>query len=127
MSKTPFFWLGGGAVSSLPCIASMPDLAQFAVCSYLPTEISPYNRETGVAIPLSHCVFCSIADYRYYIPTSFRKKMAYRDPKTGLGGGGGIAERLASEASFALYLTNLLFRARPPACDGAGTTPIPIK
>ena len=46
------------------------------------TEIPPY-RETGVAIPLSHCVSCSIADYRCYIPTSFRK-MACRNLKTDL-------------------------------------------
>ena len=32
-----------------------------------PTKITPY-RETGVAIPLSHCVPCGIADYRGYIP-----------------------------------------------------------
>ena len=38
-----------------------------------PTEIPPY-RETGVAIPLSHCVSCGIADYRCYTPTSFRKR-----------------------------------------------------
>ena len=37
-----------------------------------PTEIPPY-RETGVAIPLSHCISCGIADYRCYTPTSFRK------------------------------------------------------
>ena len=41
-----------------------------------PTEIPPYP-ETSVAIPLSHCVSCGIADYRCYIPTSFRVKMAY--------------------------------------------------
>ena len=37
-----------------------------------PTEIPPY-RETGVAIPLSHCLSCGIADYRCYTPTSFLK------------------------------------------------------
>ena len=37
-----------------------------------PTDIPPY-RETGVAITLLHCVFCGIADYRCYTPTSFRK------------------------------------------------------
>ena len=41
-----------------------------------PTEIPPY-RETSLAIPMSHCVavcvFCGIADYRCYTPTSFRK------------------------------------------------------
>ena len=39
-----------------------------------PTEIPPLPyRETGVAIPLSHCVSCGIADYRCYTPTSVRK------------------------------------------------------
>ena len=38
-----------------------------------PTETPPPYRETGVAIPLSHCVSCGIADYRCYTPTSFRK------------------------------------------------------
>ena len=33
----------------------------------------PPYRETGVAIPLSHCVSCGIADYRCYTPTSFLK------------------------------------------------------
>ena len=33
----------------------------------------PPYRETRVAIPLSHCVSCGIADYRCYTPTSFRK------------------------------------------------------
>ena len=35
------------------------------------TRNTPPYRETGVAIPLSHCVSCSIADYRCYTPTSF--------------------------------------------------------
>ena len=30
----------------------------------------PPYRETGVAIPLSHCVSGGIADYRCYTPTS---------------------------------------------------------
>ena len=39
-----------------------------------PTEIPPPpHRETGVAIPLSHCVSCGITDYRCYTPTSFLK------------------------------------------------------
>ena len=39
-----------------------------------PTEITPPPyRETGVAIPLSHCVSCGIADYRCYTPASVRK------------------------------------------------------
>ena len=33
----------------------------------------PPYRETGVAIPLLHCVSCGIADYRCYNPTSFLK------------------------------------------------------
>ena len=37
-----------------------------------PIHPLPY-RETGVAIPLSHCVFCGIADYRCYSPTSFHE------------------------------------------------------
>ena len=44
----------------------------------------PLYLETGVAIPLSHCVSCGIADYRCYTPAPFRK-MVYRNPKTGLG------------------------------------------
>ena len=39
-----------------------------------------------VPIPLSHCVFCGIADYRCYNPTSLRYIMACRSPKTGRGG-----------------------------------------
>ena len=61
-----------------------------------PTKIPPPYRETGVAIPLSHCVSCGIADSRYYTPTSFRKP-AYRSAKTGLGGGAS-KKKLASEA-----------------------------
>ena len=38
-----------------------------------PTEIPPRYRETGVAIPLSHCVSGGIADYRCYTPTSCLK------------------------------------------------------
>ena len=38
---------------------------------------------TGVAILLSHCVSCGIADYRCHTPTSFCK-MAYRSERTGL-------------------------------------------
>ena len=49
-----------------------------------PTEISPPYRETGVAIPLSHCVSSGIADYRCYTPHFFGN-MVYRNPKTGLG------------------------------------------
>ena len=50
--------------------------------------------------PLSHCVFCGIADYRCYTPTSF-SKMAFRNPKTGLGGW--VSQtKLASEAYCAM-------------------------
>ena len=38
-----------------------------------PTEVPPHYRKTGVAIPQSRCVFCGIADYRCYTPTSFRQ------------------------------------------------------
>ena len=49
-----------------------------------PTEVPlPPNRKTGVVTPLSHCAFCGVADY---IAATFRK-MAYRHPKTGIGGG----------------------------------------
>ena len=56
----------------------------------------PPYRETGVAIPLSHCVSCRIADYPCYTPLlSF--KMAYRNPKTGLTRG--VSQtKLASKA-----------------------------
>ena len=36
-------------------------------------RVTPPYRETGVAISLSHCVSCGIADYRCYTPTSVRK------------------------------------------------------
>ena len=54
-----------------------------------PTEIPPPPyRETGVAIPLSHCVSCGIAA----TPPLLSLKMAYRNPKTGLTRGG-LAEK----------------------------------
>ena len=65
-----------------------------------PTEIPPYH-ETSIAISLSHCVSCGIADYRCYTTTSFLKKMADRSPKTGLRGGVS-QEKFASEAYRAL-------------------------
>ena len=56
-----------------------------------PTDMARPYRETGVAIPLSHCsVSCGVADYHCYTP-HLSVKMAYRNPKTGLGGG--IAEK----------------------------------
>ena len=56
----------------------------------------PYH-ETGVAIPLSHCVSCSIADYRCYTQPLLSVELAYRSPKTGLTTGGS-RKKLASEA-----------------------------
>ena len=62
-----------------------------------PTEIPPPpHRETSVAIPLWHCVFCGIADYRCYTPL-LSLKTAYRNQKTGLTGGVS-QKKLASEA-----------------------------
>ena len=48
-----------------------------------PTKIHPPYRETGVAIPLSYCVSCGIADYRCNTPL-LSVKMADRRPKTDL-------------------------------------------
>ena len=59
---------------------------------HAPTEIPPPYRETGVALPLSHCVFCSIADYCCYTPTSFCKSGLLR-PKERPWGRRGIAEK----------------------------------
>ena len=55
-------------------ISQMAPLAPVVALNRLsdPTEIPPY-RETGVAIPLSHCVSCGIADYRWYTPAAFRE------------------------------------------------------
>ena len=85
-----------------PC----PTLVRLLLFLFLPSTLSlsrytslvtrpkypPPYRETGVAIPLSHCVFCGIADYRCYTTTSFREN-GLSQSKTGLGGGGGIAEK----------------------------------
>ena len=60
------------------------------------TEIPPPYRETGVAMPLSHCVSCGIADCRCYTPL-LSVKMAYRGPKTDLTRGAS-QKKLASEA-----------------------------
>ena len=57
-----------------------------------PTEIPPY-RDTGVAIPLSHRVFCVVADYRCYTPASFRKNGRSQSKDRPNKGGGGIAEK----------------------------------
>ena len=48
-------------------------------------------QTTGLETPFG------IADYCCYTPTYFRKKMAYRNPKTGLGGRAS-QKKLASEA-----------------------------
>ena len=60
----------------------------------------PPYRETGVAIPLSHCVSCGIADYPCYTPTSFRKNGLSQSKDR--PNKGGIAEKLASEANRAI-------------------------
>ena len=65
-----------------------------------PTDIRPPYRETRVAIPLSQCALCGIADFRRKTPTS-SLKVAYRSPKKGLGGG--ISQKkLASETRRAI-------------------------
>ena len=56
-----------------------------------PTEIPPPYRETGAAIPLSHCTSCGIADYRCYTPTSFLKNSLSQSK--GRPNKGGIAEK----------------------------------
>ena len=77
--------------NSRPC----PSMAAIFVLS----DPTPHIARQ-VAIPLSHCVSCGIADYRCYTPTSFRK--------TGLPQSKdrpwkeGIAEKLASEAHRAM-------------------------
>ena len=56
----------------------------------------PPYRETGVAIPLSHCVSCGIADYRCYTPTTVRASGLSQSndrPNKGVS-----QKRLASEA-----------------------------
>ena len=60
----------------------------------------PPYRETLVAQPLSHCVFCGVADYRCCsaaTPPLFPVKMAYCGPVSGLGGRVS-PKKLASEA-----------------------------
>ena len=56
----------------------------------------PPYRETGVAIPLSHCDSYGIADYRCYTPTSFLKNglsQSNDKPNKGVS-----QKKLASEA-----------------------------
>ena len=62
-----------------------------------PTEIPPPpNRETDVAIPLWHCVFCGIAETIAATPPLLYVRMAYRSPKPGLRGV--LQKEFASEA-----------------------------
>ena len=65
------------------------------ICLVTRPKYPPY-RETGVAIRLSHCVSCGIADYRCYTPTSFLKN-GVSQSKTGLTRGVS-QKKLASEA-----------------------------
>ena len=64
-------------------------------------------------LSLSHCVFCGVADYRCYTPTSFRKS-GQSQSKDGLGGGVS-QKRLAPEAYRA---TNSGTHARLGRLDG---------
>ena len=66
-----------------------------SVCSD-PAEIPPPYRETGVAIPLSHCVSV-ISQTIAATPPLLSVKKAYRSPKTGLTRGVS-QKKLASEA-----------------------------
>ena len=75
-----------------------PDLRHFQGLSD-PTEIPPLSR-TGVAIPLSHCVFCGIADYRCYTPNSFRKSGLSQSKERPWEGG--IAEKACPMKPIAL-------------------------
>ena len=61
-----------------------------------PAWCPPY-RETRVAIPLSHCASCGIADYRCCILTSFLKNGLSRS-KDRPNKGGLSQKKLASEA-----------------------------
>ena len=64
-----------------------------------PTEIPPH-RETGLAIPLSHCVSCGITDYCCYTPTSFLKDGLSQSKDRPIRG---VSQKeLASEASRAM-------------------------
>ena len=55
----------------------------------------PPYCETGVAMPLPHCVFCGIADYRCYTPTSSRTSGLSRSKNWTRGAS---QKKLASEA-----------------------------
>ena len=61
----------------------------------------PPYRETGVAIPPSHCVSCGNADYRYYTPSSFLKNGLSQSQKIGLTRGVS-QKKAASEAHRAI-------------------------
>ena len=57
---------------------------------------TPPYRETGVAIPLSHCVSSGIADYRCYTPLAFHKNgLSQSKDKPNKGAS---QKKLASEA-----------------------------
>ena len=56
----------------------------------------PPYCETGVAIPLSHCVSCDIADYCSYTPTSFLKNGLSQSKER--ANKGASQEKLASKA-----------------------------
>ena len=94
----------------------------------------PPYRETGGAIPLSHCVSYGIAHNRCYTPTSFLKNRPLQSkdrPNKGVS-----QEKLASEAYRAIGgVARNAFANRAIvghwvgaiSLDGVGTTPIPIK
>ena len=59
----------------------------------------PPYRETGVAILLSHCVCCAIADYRCCTPISFCINDLSQSKDRPIKGGIGVPQKkLASEA-----------------------------
>ena len=69
-----FFGTFFGAFFGEPPFASKSEkFVQNPFCKRDPLTKYPPYRETAVAIPLSHCVSCGIADYRCYTPTSFCK------------------------------------------------------
>ena len=71
LPSSQFSTSNGYALGSLEGPTRKPRHASVLVTR--PKYPPPPYRETGVAIPLSHCVSCGIADYRCYTPTSVRK------------------------------------------------------
>ena len=61
-------------VHPVPGVGTIPQICLCLCVFYFPCLVTrpkyPPYRETGVAMPLSHCVSCGIADYRCYTPTS---------------------------------------------------------